>query len=154
MPETQCGFKDGPGVKARELLVLRGPTLKVDLGFDPAYDPSNPRRLAELPVRGAFALIDTGASTSCIDSALAMHLALPIIDQRTCAGISGSMQVNMHLAQIHVPSLLFTLYGGFAGVDIGSGGQRHDVLIGRDFLRHFRMVYDGPSGGVTLADPI
>ena len=56
----------------------------------------------------------------------------------------------MHLAQIHVPSLQVTLYGTFAGVDLIAGGQLHHALIGRTFLRHFTMTYNGASGSVVL----
>jgi hypothetical protein len=153
MAQTQCGFLDAAGVRARDLLVSIGPTLKVDIGFDPSYDGRNPRRTPDLPMRNVWALIDTGATDCCIDSDLAMQLQLPIIDQRTYSGISGPMSVNMHLAQIHTPNLNFTFYGSFAGVNLSGGGQRHAVLIGRSYLRHFIMTYDGSTGAVVLDDP-
>jgi hypothetical protein len=154
VPEVDCGFRDGLDVYARELLIEVGPTLKVDIGFDPNFDVAQPRRVANLPMSDVWALIDTGASSCCIDSGLAMELRLPIIDQQDCAGISGLMQVNMHLAQIRSPHLNFTLHGAFAGVNLLAGGQRHAVLIGRTFLRHFDMRYDGPNGSVVLSDPL
>lgn len=58
----------------------------------------------------------------------------------------------MHLAQIFVPALSFTLYGMFAGVHLAAGGQEHFALIGRDFLRHFIMRYDGGTGAVSLQE--
>jgi len=154
MAQTNCGFLDGPGVLARDLLIRLGPTLKVDIGFDPNYDGRSPQKLPTLPMRDVWALIDTGATDCCIDSDLAMQLQLPIIDQRVCAGISGPMTVNMHLAQIHTPNLNFTFYGAFAGVNLSAGGSRHVVLIGRSYLQHFTMTYDGGTGSVTLADPL
>lgn len=57
----------------------------------------------------------------------------------------------MHLAQIYVPALQFTVYGSFAGVHLVAGGQIHQALIGRTFLQHVRMVYDGQSGKVTIS---
>jgi hypothetical protein len=151
MSENNSGFRDPDEGRARELLIELGPTLRVDVGFDSTYDSSRPRQPPQLPVEGAWALIDTGASTCCIDRGLAVHLDLPIIDQRIYSGISGPIEVNMHLAQIHVPSLKFTFYGGFAAVELA--GARHPILIGRDFLRHFVMTYDGPTGAVNLRDP-
>ena len=56
-----CGVHDANGVLARDLLVQLGPTLRVAIGFDEKYDPRNPNRLADLPVEGVLALIDTGA---------------------------------------------------------------------------------------------
>jgi hypothetical protein len=98
--------------------------------------------------------VDTGATESRIDSTLAMHLNLPIVDRRTIAGAHGAGEVNVHLAQIHIPSLAFTLYGPFAAVDLAAGGQSHRALIGRTFLQHFSMHYDGRTGTVTLSNDL
>ncbi len=151
MAQNNSGFLDADGVSATDLLARIGPTLKVGLGFDPDFDPKHASRTPRLPVDGLWALIDTGASVCCIDSTLAMHLELPLVDKGYCDGISGLIEVDMYLAQIHVPNLQFTLYGKFAGVDLGRGDHR--VLLGRDFLRHFVMTYDGPSRAVFLVDP-
>ena len=59
----------------------------------------------------------------------------------------------MHLAQVHVIALNFTIYGEFAAVDLRAGGQSIDALIGRTFLKHFKMVYDGTTGDVEIIDP-
>lgn len=58
---------------------------------------------------------------------------------------------SMHLAQIHVPAVNFTVYGEFAGVHLLAGGQPHYALIGRTFLQYFTMTYDGNSGSVDLS---
>lgn len=149
MPETKCGFESVPGgASGADLLVAYGPTLLVDIGFDPAY------KQVGVPVpglRGIGALVDTGAGESCIDSLLAAQLNLPIVDRRTVAGVHGSQEVNMHLAQVHVPSLNFTVYGAFAGVALAAGGQFHKALIGRTFLQHYTMVYEGRTGAVKLS---
>ena len=57
----------------------------------------------------------------------------------------------MHLAQVRIPSLGFTIYGAFAGVHLAAGGQPHKALIGRTFLRAFTMVYKGGTGTVTIS---
>lgn len=58
----------------------------------------------------------------------------------------------MYVAQIHVPSLGVNIVGRFAGVQLEAGGQGHRALIGRTFLMHFTMTYDGPTGAVRLSD--
>lgn len=151
MREAKCGFVDGPNQTGRDALVVHGPTLLVDIGFDPQCDPQYPNRIPALAETKLWALVDTGATASCIDSDLAAKLQLPIVDRQTIGGVSGIREVNMHLAHIHVPSLGFTLYGAFAGVDLIAGGQRHYALIGRTFLQYFRMTYDGRSGDVTIS---
>jgi hypothetical protein len=35
-------------------------------------------------------------------------------------------------------------------VDLIAGGQMHGALIGRTLLRHFKMVYEGTTGTVTI----
>ena len=54
--------------------------------------------------------------------------------------------------ELHGPSLEHTIVGGFAEVRLADSGLRHRVLIGRGFLRRFRMLYDGRTGVVTLSD--
>ena len=156
MRSTSCGFSDNQNVKGRDLLVLSGPTLVVDIGFDPLYVPSGQpgyKGAPDLAMKGVHALVDTGATQSCIDSQLAIALGLPVVDQAKVAGIGGEKTVNMHLAQIHVPSLPHTIYGSFAAVDLAAGGQTHYALIGRTFLRPFKMEYDGTTGEVVIYEP-
>jgi len=106
--------------------------------------------MLRIPLSVVAALVDTGAGESAIDSALAKHLALPIIDRRPISGISGLMMAEICLAQIYIPSLNISIYGNFSVVDLTAGGQTHVALIGRTFLRHFEMVYQGHTGTVTL----
>jgi hypothetical protein len=152
MRVTKCGFVNTAGASGRDLLVTHGPTLLVDIGFDPAYDPAAPTR-PTLTETKLWALVDTGATESCIDSDLATKLGLPVVDRRRIGGVSGLKEVNMYLAHIHIPTLNFTLYGAFAGVDLIAGGQKHYALIGRTFLQRFKMTYDGLTGDVTLSAP-
>ena len=134
-----------------ELLVAIGPTLLVNVGFDPSFDAADLLRAPVPGLEGVQALVDTGAGECCIDSALAASLHLPIVDRRKVSGVTGAMEVNMHLAQVYVPSLHHTIYGLFSGVHLTAGGQQHVVLIGRTFLRSFVMTYEGNTGTVTLA---
>jgi hypothetical protein len=152
MPETLCGFNDIPGGSSgRDMLVALGPTLIVDVGFDANYKPGPPWTIPIAGLTGIDALVDTGAGESCIDNFLAGQLNLPIVDRRSISGVHGAQMVNMHLAQIHVPSLKFIIYGAFAGVALAAGGQTHKVLIGRTFLQSFTMVYEGLTGTVKLS---
>ncbi len=48
-----------------------GPTLIVNIGFDPSYKIAA-KTVPNLPANQLHALVDTGATESCIDSALAM----------------------------------------------------------------------------------
>jgi hypothetical protein len=154
MPSIECGFADGAGnIPGSDLLITNGPTLQVNIGFDPSYRPIAVDPPPTLPGIGVAALVDTGAADSCIDRLLASQLKLPVVDRQRVAGVHGSMEVDMHLAQIHVPSLEVTHYGAFAAVDLIAAGLIHQALIGRTFLRHFTMTYNGTSGSVVLSRP-
>jgi len=60
----------------------------------------------------------------------------------------------MHLAHVVVPGLGKYIYGSFAGVDLVAGGQPHVALIGRTFLQHFTLFYDGRTGSVSITDEL
>ena len=146
MSAVDCGFPDQPG-----FLEHRGPILMVRIDFNPDFPtgmPVHPSESREL----LPALVDTGAATTCIDAKLAMTLNLPVINQRTVAGVHGEGIVNIHSAQIYVPALTVAFSGAFVGAHLIAGGQPYYALIGRDFLRHFHLSYDGRTGAVTLSN--
>lgn len=126
-----------------------GPTLFVDIGLDLNYQPRS-RRVPSPSIQHIHALVDTGSAQTCIDNVLAAQLGLPILDKWPISGVHGKHLSNIYIAQIHVPALKFTIHGQFAGVDLAAGGQIHKVLIGRTFLQHFTMVYEGITGAVAL----
>lgn len=134
-----------------ETLVSLGPTLMVQIGFDPSFRSENLMH-PNLPQRQYPALVDTGATESCIDSALARDLGLPIVDRKVVAGIQGESEFNVHIAQIHISDLDYTIYGRFTGVHLNTGGQPHSSLIGRTFLRNFTMIYEGRTGTVIISN--
>src|SRR5258706_7979829 len=106
MALTTCGFNDAPGSSGCDMLVAIGPTLFVQIGFDPTFDPlAIPIGSPNLPTNLLHALVDSGATESCIDSTIATALNLPIIDRRSVSGVHGAGEVNMHLAHIHIPAL-------------------------------------------------
>ena len=144
MLQVERGFPDD-----LEHLVRFGPTLRVLIGFDPDFRPEDGGSLA-LSATEYAALIDTGAQESCIDSDVAAALDLPMVDERSVSGAHGLAPVNVHLAQIRIPALRYTIYGQFCGVHLHAGGQPHSALLGRTFLRELTMVYDGQSGSVRV----
>ena len=148
MTATEAGFGRG-GARGSGALASYGPTLMVQIGFDREFAPGG---IPRLPNQRWAALVDTGARLSCIDRELAMELGLPVVDRGRVSGVHGTMDLNLHTAQIHVPDLDFTLSGRFYGVHLSTGPRPHSALLGRDFLQHFTMVYNGRTGSVTIND--
>ena len=145
MPTTDCGFSN-----PYQLAIL-GPTLTVEIGFDTNFKAGTGERpiLQSGPLP---ALVDTGASESCIDSELAEALNLPRFDRHEIFGAGGIVEINVYVAQIYIPALRFTIVGPFDGVRIASGTQPHYALIGRTFLMHFNMAYEGRTGSVIISN--
>ena len=135
MASVECGWpQSGPGP-----LAVHGPTVAVQVGYGGTLtDTLYP------------ALVDTGAGECCIDSALAAELGLPVVDRQSVSGVGGRFEVSIHEAQLYVPALDFTMTGRFAGVHLTQGGQPHWALIGRTFLLHHTLVYDGQKGSAVL----
>ena len=150
MRNANIGFSDNGVHSGADLLELIGPIVRVQIGFDPLFRPGS-GLVPNLPNQLHLGLVDTGASTSSVDSALAVTLGLPVIDQENHSGANGAFDVNIHAAQIHIPSLNWTITGRFAGVHLAAGGQRYKALIGRTFLRDYTMIYEGSTGQVTLS---
>ena len=149
--DAECGFFPHPN--GAELLCLNGPTILVDIGFDAGFQSSS-TATPIATINNVPALVDTGASESFIDNAIAVAVGLPIVDKQMLGGSSGSHESDVYLAQIHVPSLAFTIWGRFAGVNLIAGGQQYTALIGRTFLQHMVMTYDGLTGRVTITKTI
>ena len=94
------------------------------------------------------ALIDTGAQESHIDSELAAELKLPVVNKRIVAGV-GRMRVDVCLAQVYVEGLRYTIEGQFAVIPLAAHIGYY-VVLGRTFLRHCTLVYDGKLGDADL----
>jgi len=152
----------------QDWMAAHGPGVIAEVGFDPASFG-----VAPIPVTGAtsagtslaplapdqsltqprqvLALIDTGASTSCIDERLAQSLNLPLVNVVHVGGAGGAHQLNVYLCRLMIPQLNFARVGGFIGAKLLDGGQVHQALIGRDFLAQMILIYDGIKGRSTLA---
>lgn len=146
MDSVEAGFPNS------EDLFTYGPTLYVQIGFDLQYriGASSPPALSGVTWP---ALIDTGALLSCIDSALAEQLRLPVANEDVVTGVHGPQETAFYAAQVYAPELDLTAYGLFAGLPLVQSGFLHSALIGRSFLRDCQMHYDGPSGSVTVSRP-
>lgn len=117
MPMVEAGFHSEDGKAEHEKLLRYGPTIQVTVGPMPTDEPTSEEEL-----ESALALIDTGASESCIDINLAKKLRLPVVDVQQVSGAAGSSQHDIFMAQVEILTLRFSQYGGFIGVDLSGGG--------------------------------
>lgn len=149
MPIASAGFRFGKGgLSAADLLIDLGPTLLVDIG---RKSRSAAGETPDLEAKRIKALIDTGAGGDCIDDDLALELRLPISGEGEVSGVGGRHRAYLYTARLYVPSLECLLFQQFTGVRLAEGNQFQRVLLGRTFLRKYRMSYNGFSGEVTLS---
>jgi len=128
--------------------VRLGPTIQVDIGLKSRTAGALP----DLPEKKVKALIDTGAGGDCIDDELARRLGLPIHDEGFISGVGGRHRAFIYTARIYVPKLDKLLFQPFTGVRLFEGEQWHRVILGRTFLRHYRLAYNGASGQVEITE--
>jgi|ERR1043166_3720140 predicted aspartyl protease len=146
MPLIDAGFIAEDGKIDNQRLLTYGPTVQVIIA--PHKPPDNKENLK---TKAVFALVDTGATYCMIDTRLAKELELNAVDKAFVAGVGGSKEHTFYLAGIVVPQLDIVQFGKFLAADLKDGGQEHEVLLGRDFLQHTIMIYDGLRAQVTLA---
>ncbi|MBP0463608.1 aspartyl protease family protein [Roseomonas sp. PWR1] len=129
--------------KGTDRLLRIGPLMEVGVQRAQEGAPKHP----------AIALIDTGASASCIDLALAQALNLD------AAGIAT---VQSHHGTTQRPVYRGVIYFGQRWIDLRLTGVAlpgdheitpYRVLIGRDALSFGRFAYDGPAGTFRLDFP-
>ncbi|MDE2868237.1 MAG: retropepsin-like aspartic protease [Chloroflexota bacterium] len=135
MPVASCGFTGHPG-----RLIDTGPELQVEL--------TNPWALDERP-HACKALIDTGANHCFVSGRVADDLRLEQFDTEDFRGAGGRFASPRYLVHLRIPQLATRASILLARLpDADQIGR--SVLLGRDFLQFYRLVYDGPTGDVTL----
>jgi len=111
------------------------------------------RQSPDLPEKRVKALIDTGAGGDCIDDELARRLRLPIHDEGEISGVGGRHRAFIYTTRIYVPKLGKLLFQPFTGVKLHEGEQWHRGILGRSFLRQYKLAYDGRTGTVDIIEP-
>ena len=131
-------------------LQLRGPVVQVTVTIEQNAGKALLSQGKTLPQpKSGLALIDTGASNTCIDDQVAQELGLPVIDVASMQSASHEKQLcNVYPVQINTP--VVTLNSPrTVGANLAHQGLL--VLIGRDVLQRCNLFYNGPLGQFTLS---
>lgn len=102
-----------------------------------------------IPSQKAIALIDTGATTTCIDNSIAKALSLVshnTVKVMTAGGEDNQCVYDVGLVLPHSAGNAFSLQVLEAKLE----NQPYRVLIGRDLLRHCTLIYNGWDNSYTL----
>jgi len=146
MPLIDAGFSSKDGSADNVTLENVGPTIQVTITYAP-----DGKEIPDNKIKVVDALVDTGATQTCIDNQLAIDLELPVVDVQQIGGAGGISEHNVYMAHVVIPNLDITQYGKFTGVNLSEGEQRHQCLLGRTFLRNTIMIYDGIRAQVSIA---
>jgi len=102
-----------------------------------------------------MALIDTGASKTCVDETVLANLGINPIGVVSLGTAAGSIERPLFPAKLSFPEVkLLVDASSVIAVDL-RGQTVQDVpliaLVGRDILRICHFIYDGSGGFFTLA---
>ena len=145
---------DGSKVQLRppQALQMRGPVVQVTVSVAQAVAEALLKLGRQLPPPlPGWALIDTGASETCIDEEAAQQLKLPVIDvvNMISASHSSTLQ-NVYPIQIEMVGLPITInVPRTIGANLKPQGLL--LLIGREVLQHGTLMYNGMAGEITFA---
>ena len=130
-------------------LQARGPVLQVSITIEQNAGKGLLAQGKTVPTKSGWALIDTGASNTCVDEQVAKELGLPIIDVGTMQSASHEKHpCNIYPVQLITP--VVTLNSPRT-MSANLAGQGLLVLIGRDVLQKCNLFYNGPAGQFTLS---
>lgn len=150
----------GPGPMSpdslRQSLQLQGPMLGIQVSIPDAMAQALREKgeAVPAPIIGN-ALIDTGASNTCIDDAVMQQLGVPATNSVKLGSAAGHNEHNVYMAKI--------TFAGIPGVELNYsvvGVNLKDQfspnvpligLLGRDLLSNCVLIYNGTLGMFTLS---
>ena len=139
-------FRTEPAVLTRS-----GPLVPAILAVSDAHRQILARRGEPAPdTIDGFALIDTGASGTCVDQEAAAKVGLPVIDRAMMNSASHAKhEVPVYSGKLVVPEFIDINMECAMGASLD--GQNLIALIGRDLLQAAVLVYNGMDGTASLS---
>jgi predicted aspartyl protease len=102
------------------------------------------------PAITGLALLDTGASSTCVDEAVAQQLGIAAVDVVTISSAShAAAQKLVHPIRLRVLGTEIVINASRA-IGVPLQPQGFIALLGRDFLERFVLICNGPAGEMTL----
>jgi hypothetical protein len=134
-----------------QYLIRYGPRLNVEIHMpDPLVALLQQKNQPVPPPIVAKALIDTGASATCVDEQSIAPLGLTVIRQMPVCSPGGNRNVNVYPVKFTFPGtdLKDVDFAPVGACDLQAFGVV--ALLGRDFLSGKTLVYNGELSIVTL----
>lgn len=106
------------------------------------------------PIRG-WALVDSGATTSCVDNQVIKRLGVKPIRQTTVLGADGPSEQNVYPARFIFRQVKMSFeFASAIGANLEEQsimGRKLVALIGRNVLSRCIFIYNGINATYTLA---
>ncbi len=138
-------------------LTESGPLISVEVSIPPALKGHlSAKGLPIPPAQSGFALIDTGAFATAVDQTVFDALGVPPIDKITTTTPHGVGESAVYPATITFPGLQVNEMPmeRIIGCNLkwqNIEGKEVIMLLGRDLLQYFLLVYNGKSADIFLA---
>ena len=132
-----------------QALQRRGPVLTATLTLSDRQQQSEAVSGRGSRSVSGSALIDTGASHTCLDQQVANDLGLTIFGTGRMTSASHSdVEVPLFVGKLVLPNITINVEGAM-GARLEEQGLI--ALIGRDLLQNAVLIYNGVDGSVTLS---
>lgn len=156
-PETRVNVGTSPTP-----LALTGFTMQVSVSTPAIIKKADPD--AKICTETVMALFDTGASKTSIDIRLAEHLGLTPVGMSTSHTAAGPTMSPNYAVDISFPGSRLSPFINLPigscklPLKIGENGEieltqrNFGMLIGRDIMTRWNIVWDGPTSMVFISD--
>ena len=133
-------------------LLVEGPTIPVAVSLAQPHVDFLTKAGKPIPLPlGGLALIDSGATYCAVDESVVLQLGIPPYGSVKVHGVGGASDQLTYPASLSFPGTPIPpiTFFDFYGAPLLPTGII--ALIGRNVLRHFVLVYNGPGGHVSLS---
>lgn len=143
--------RDGKANSGHELLVNDGPTVEVLVRPCRKQWSAQPHS-EDSPALVGLAIVDSGAKQCCIDRCVAKGWGLkPVGESEFHTASDHWLKLPIYPIEIQLLGISGWFRVNAAGNCLHSMGLK--AIIGRDVLRHGKMIYDGPGSSLLLDIP-
>ena len=119
-----------------------GPLIDLGIAKSGTFIPNQPLKYNSFP-----ALIDTGASATCISPSVAQTVGLQPIGKRPMVSATQAVPVNIYLVDLILTfgAAVFVVSGAQVMEFVPLGGSPFQILVGRDLICRgtLTMSFDG-----------
>jgi len=140
-----------------EILLMSGPILSVEISIPSALASALTKENKPTPnPTTGWALIDTGATRSCVDDDVIRKLGVNPIGAGDIHNSGGKQSVNFFPAHFRFPGVPLPEIEFTSAIGVNISAQKVNnqpiiALLGRDILRSCVFIYNGTLGMYTLS---